>query len=276
MIVFPNAKINLGLHVINRREDGFHNLETTFLSVKLYDVLEVIEKKNYNTNDEPIDLYISGLPVEGNSKDNLISKAYYLMKEESHQLPPVDVYLHKNIPMGAGLGGGSSDAAFMLTLLNKKFNLGCSTELLKSKAAMLGSDCAFFIDNKTSYVFGKGHELEDFEIDVKGLTLLLICPPYHSSTALAYKNVSPRGLEANTQHLKDMFMLPHTEWKKHIKNDFEDSVFKSIPELNAIKKSLYDAGAIYASMSGSGSSIFGLFATSNLPNFPHQVLKQTF
>ncbi len=254
MICFPNAKINLGLHVINKRDDGFHNIETVFYPVPLCDMLEVVTLK---TNDE-FRFNASGLEVAGATDDNLILKAFNLLKADFN-LPATDIHLHKKIPMGAGLGGGSADAAFMLKLLNEKYELHLTNEQLKVYASQLGSDCTFFIDNTPSYLFGKGHELKPYNISLKGWHLVLLYPKVHSNTALAYKNVQRRETLHETSNLFHALQQPVEQWKNTVFNDFETSVFSVFPQLASLKQELYDAGATFALMSGSGSSLFGLF-----------------
>lgn len=257
MIGYPNAKINLGLHVVNKREDGFHNIETVFYPVGLTDMLECVENKSY-ANHESCLFVGHGLPISGNNDTNLVVKAYRILAEEC-KLPSVIVHLNKLIPMGAGLGGGSSDAAFMLKMLNEEFKLGLSNEQLKVFAAQLGSDCAFFIDNTPAYVFGKGHELETINFSLKGYYLVLVNDGSHSNTAMAYRYAKRREHFDNNHTLKHILQQPIQTWKQDLKNDFEDSVFQSLPQLAQIKNWLYDQGALYASMSGSGATMFGLF-----------------
>ncbi|MES2778996.1 MAG: 4-(cytidine 5'-diphospho)-2-C-methyl-D-erythritol kinase [Bacteroidota bacterium] len=265
MICFPNIKINLGLHVINRRTDGFHNIETVFYPVKLADVLEIIEAE---TRTEQITFTSSGLPIDGNAADNLIVKAYQLLHQD-FQLPKVQVHLHKIIPMGAGLGGGSSNAAYMITLLNQKFNLKLSSERMESYAAQLGSDCAFFISNKPAYVYGKGYELEPIEISLNEYYLVLLNTGLHSSTALAYQHVRRREVLDVKDSLKENIKCPVSQWKECMENDFEYSVFQALPLLKEIKNDLYDSGAVYASMSGSGAAMFALYTKK--PQLPEKL-----
>ncbi len=265
MICFPNIKINLGLHVINRRTDGFHNIETVFYPVKFTDILEVIEA---NAQPEQIVFTASGLPVEGKIEDNLIVKAYNLL-HTSIGLPKVKVHLHKIIPMGAGLGGGSSDAAYMITLLNQKFGLQLTVEQMESYAAQLGSDCAFFIQNTPTYAFGKGHELEPVQIDLSGYYLVLFQTGLHSSTATAYQNVRRRETFDSSNSLKEKLRVPVAQWKGIIENDFEYTVFRALPFLAELKSALYDSGALYASMSGSGSSMYALYEKK--PQLPEKL-----
>lgn len=255
MICFPNIKINLGLHVINRRDDGFHNIETIFYSVKFTDILEVIEDE---TQNEQIVFTSSGLVIEGEMMNNLIVKAYLLLHND-FTLPKVKVHLHKIIPMGAGLGGGSSDAAYMISLLNEKFALKLSVQQMEMYAAQLGSDCAFFIQNKPAYVFGKGHELEHIDVSLEGYYMVLLNTGLHSNTAMAYKNVKRREVFDEQKSLKQKIKLPVSRWKDALENDFEYSVFQELPLLATLKDDLYASGALYASMSGSGSSMYALY-----------------
>jgi 4-diphosphocytidyl-2-C-methyl-D-erythritol kinase len=248
MISFPNAKINLGLHITAKRKDGYHDIETCMVPIPLHDALEMIlsNKTVFDT---------SGLSIPGNEKDNLILKAFKLLRKDFNDLPNVHIHLHKNIPMGAGLGGGSADAAFALTLMNNLFDLHLENWFLEDYAAQLGSDCAFFIDNTPKIATGRGEVLEPVEMDLKGNHLLLIKPPIHIGTKEAYAGVIPNKPEKDlAQILKDKSL-----WKTELQNDFEKSIFPKYPELAAIKNSLYDMGAYYAAMSGSGSTVFGLF-----------------
>jgi 4-diphosphocytidyl-2-C-methyl-D-erythritol kinase len=248
MINFPNAKINIGLNITARRADGYHNLETVFYPIKLNDVLEVI------VADE-LSFTSSGLGIPGRVEDNLCVKAYHLMKQD-HDMQPVKIHLHKHIPIGAGLGGGSADAGFFIKLLNHVFNLNLTADVMMAYARQLGADCAFFIESKPVYAFGKGDEFENVELDLSGYHLALVMPPTHVSTAEAYRGVKPAPAKAS---LKELIKLPIAEWRNHIKNDFEDSIFKNHPEIRGVKAALYQAGALYACMSGSGASVFGIF-----------------
>lgn len=256
MIAFSNCKINLGLHIINKREDGFHNLETVFYPIPLADTLELIDNKIDAFNDVTFTSY--GLNIDGSLDSNLVVKAYRLLAND-FKLKAVDFYLLKNIPMGAGLGGGSSNAAFALKLLNDSFGLNLSNKQLENYAAMLGSDCAFFIENKPSYATGRGEILEPINIDLSGYFFVLVKPNIHVSTADAFSNVYKRG--ESLVSLKELINNPIEKWNGLIENDFEKSVFKSHPRIGLIKNELYANGAIYASMSGSGASVFGLFKT---------------
>ncbi len=253
MITFPNAKINLGLNIVEKRPDGYHNLETIFYPINLQDALEVTRREN---NDKEYTLHISGSPLEGEPEDNLVVKAYKLLKKDYPGLLPVDIHMYKHIPAGAGLGGGSSDAACMIKLLNDKFSLGLSTERMEEYAAKLGADCAFFIRNKPVFATGIGNLFEPVELSLKGYHIILIKPDIFVSTRDAFAEIKPVRPAVS---LKEVVKQPIETWKSSMKNDFEDSVFKKFPEIAAIKDELYDLEAVYAAMSGSGSSVYGIF-----------------
>jgi 4-diphosphocytidyl-2-C-methyl-D-erythritol kinase len=253
MITFPNAKINLGLNIVEKRPDGYHNLETIFYPINLQDALEVTRREN---NDKEYTLHISGSPLEGEPEDNLVVKAYKLLKKDYPGLLPVDIHMYKHIPAGAGLGGGSSDAACMIKLLNDKFSLGLSTERMEEYAVKLGADCAFFIRNKPVFATGIGNLFEPVELSLKGYHIILIKPDIFVSTRDAFAEIKPVRPAVS---LKEIVKQPIETWKSSMKNDFEDSVFKKFPEIAAIKDELYDLGAVYAAMSGSGSSVYGIF-----------------
>ena len=253
MITFPNAKINLGLNIVEKRPDGYHNLETIFYPINLQDALEVTRREN---NDKEYTLHISGSPLEGEPEDNLVVKAYKLLKKDYPGLLPVDIHMYKHIPAGAGLGGGSSDAACMIKLLNDKFSLGLSTERMEEYAVKLGADCAFFIRNKPVFATGIGNLFEPVELSLKGYHIILIKPDIFVSTRDAFAEITPVRPAVS---LKEIVKQPMETWKNSMKNDFEDSVFKKFPEIAAIKDELYDLGAVYAAMSGSGSSVYGIF-----------------
>jgi len=248
MIAFANAKINIGLQVLSRREDGYHNLETVFYPLKLYDVVEVVEAPDMR-------FIPSGIPVPGDGRDNLCLRAYRLLSE-THDLPPVHIYLHKAIPIGAGLGGGSADAAFLLTLLNTMFELELDESQLMDYARRLGADCAFFIRNTPVLASGIGDVFEDVKIDLSAYHLVLVKPPVHISTAEAYGTVTP---DPEGRQLKSAIARPVAEWRDTIVNDFEAGIFANHPEIAAVKNQLYENGALFAAMSGSGSSVYGLF-----------------
>jgi 4-diphosphocytidyl-2-C-methyl-D-erythritol kinase len=254
MIIFPNCKINLGLHILRRRPDGFHDLETVFYPLPLRDALEVV-------SDDDLQFGSSGIPVPGDEQDNLCLKAWHLLKADFPDLPPVKIHLHKHIPIGAGLGGGSADAAFMLQLLNDKFRLGISDEQLIAYAARLGSDCAFFIRNKPCYATGRGEVLEPLELDLSQYSWLLVYPGIHVNTGWAFGQITPRVPE---QKLQQSILQPVEEWRNGVYNDFEAPVFRAHPVLEEIKAQLYEAGALYATMSGSGSAMVGIFPKNKI------------
>ena len=253
MITFPNIKINLGLSITEKRPDGYHNLETVFYPVALEDALEI------RTNPEAqqkFTLHQHGMEIAGNPENNLVVKAYLLLDKEFH-LPPVEIHLYKHIPSGAGLGGGSSDAAFMLKLLNEHYNLQLSDNQLEDYAAILGADCAFFIKNTPTYAEGIGNIFSPIELSLKGYRIMIVKPDVFVSTREAFANTRPHRPE---YPVREVIRRPVAEWKDTLINDFEASVFPQYPVIGEIKEELYHQGAIYASMSGSGSSVFGLFA----------------
>lgn len=244
----PNAKINLGLFIKRKLEDGFHELESVFLPIAWNDKLSIEEAQEFKFSS-------SGLSIPGDVKNNLCVKAYQLLKQD-FDIPPVHLHLQKNIPMGAGLGGGSSDAAFTLKGLNQLFSLNLVDENLEHYAAKLGSDCVFFIQNKIALVGGRGEKL-DFTIDFKlNAYVLLVKPKIFISTQEAYSNVKPKSTAVS---LKSLVSRPLAEWKETVHNDFEDALFPIYPELERLKQRLYEMGALYASMSGSGSCMYGIF-----------------
>lgn len=250
MIAFPNCKINLGLSIIEKRADNFHNLETIFYPIPLKDVLEIVP-----SDSSDLVFRSSGLPIPGDSSKNLVLKAYHLLKE-SYNLPAVKIHLYKNIPMGAGLGGGSSDAAFALILLNKLFKLNLTNDELLPLASKLGADCAFFIRNKSVFAYAKGAQFEAIGIDLSGMEILLIKPNVHIRTAEAYAGITPF---AKIRRLNEIIQGDISDWKTTLINDFEKHIFLKHPEIGQIKQELYDQGAIYSAMSGSGSAVFGIF-----------------
>lgn len=252
MITFPNAKINLGLHITARRPDGYHNLETVFYPVPLEDSLEI--HLLHTPNDERCVLHSSGIAIAGKLEDNLVMKAYMLLKQEFN-LPPLNIHLYKRIPSGAGLGGGSADAAFMLKLLNERFELKLTEERLEAYAATLGADCAFFIKNAPTFAEGIGNIFSPISLSLRGYRLCIIKPDIFVSTREAFSQIKPRQPEHS---LREVIARPVTEWKNLLINDFEASVFPQYPAIREIKEKLYNQGAIYAAMSGSGSSVFGV------------------
>ena len=254
MINFPNAKINLGLRVIEKRSDGFHSLESVFYPVKLCDALEIIESKNKGA-----ELTISGIEIPGSKNENLCLRAYRLLSED-HTLPGIHIHLHKVIPTGAGLGGGSSDAAFFIKLMNEKFDLNISWGEMHHYAKQLGSDCSFFVTNRTAFVEGRGDSSEPIDVDLSKFRIGIVHPGIHIETRTAYEGVMPVKPKDSLE--KKIIDLPITKWKEHIKNDFETSLFLKYPLIEKVKEQFYSLGAIYASMSGSGSAVYGIFEKS--------------
>jgi 4-diphosphocytidyl-2-C-methyl-D-erythritol kinase len=248
MVSFPPCKINLGLHVTRKREDGYHELETCFYPVPWTDILEVIKSDVFSFTS-------SGTPIPGDPNQNLCIKAYDLMKA-AYDLPPVRIHLHKIIPTGAGLGGGSSDAAHTLRLLADLFELDIPSDRLMEFAARLGSDCAFFVQDEPRLGIGRGEILTPISVSLRGKYIVLVKPDIHVSTADAYAGIQPAPA---VKPLSEILAQRPGTWKEHLKNDFEKSVFKRFPAIEPIKIRLYNEGAVYASMSGSGSTVFGLF-----------------
>lgn len=250
MVVFPNAKINLGLYVVEKRTDGFHNLETVFYPVPWNDVLEIVPATGDQTT-----LTSSGLTVDAAPEKNLVMRAYKLLENEYH-LPHIDIYLHKVIPFGAGLGGGSADAAAMLVMLNNHFELNISIEKLVEYAAILGSDCPFFVYNRPMLASGRGEELTPINVTLSGYTIVLVKPTFGISTPEAFSGITPKQPAIP---LVEAIKQPIEQWKDTLLNDFEPHLFEKHPQLASIKQQLYDGGAAYAAMSGSGSTLFGIF-----------------
>lgn len=248
MVSFPHCKINLGLHVVEKRSDGYHNIETCFYPVPRTDVLEVIKTDTFAFTT-------SGLTVAGNTEDNLCVKAYRLLEDEFN-LTPVKIHLHKILPMGAGVGGGSADAAFTLRMLNSLFELNLSQERLKSYAIRLGSDCAFFLHDQPMFAESRGELLSPAPVILKGKYIVLVKPGVHVATADAYAGVVPAK---PVTKLQEVLSSPIENWRDTLVNDFEHSVFKKFPVIAELKQRLYNNGACYASMSGSGASVFGIF-----------------
>lgn len=253
MLFFPNTKINIGLNVISRRSDGYHNIETIFCPIGLSDVLEFVPLKGMPAGY--VDFSYSGIQVDGPDESNLCVKAYRVLCN-SFNLPAVAIHLHKIVPPGAGLGGGSSDAAFMLKNLNTQFELNLSEEQLCDFASLLGSDCAFFIKNRPLFGYERGNRFREIPLFPKYFDIVVINPGIHISTAEAYSGVQP----AMPRHrLEELINLPVEAWRDRITNDFEAGIVKKHPIIADIKYKLYNMGAVYASMSGSGSSVYGLF-----------------
>lgn len=255
MLTFPNAKINLGLNITEKRPDGYHNLETVFYPIPVKDALEITPASDSLLPGQKCDLHLWGHSLEGNPNDNLVVKAYRMLSEEFH-LPPIEVHLYKHIPSGAGLGGGSSDAAFMLKMLNEQFQLHLTMDDLEKYATQLGADCAFFIRNQPTFAEGIGNIFSPIELSLAGYQIYLVKPDIFVSTRDAFAHIKPRSAKISP---KDGIHRPVEEWKECLVNDFEESVFPQFPQIAEIKKKMYQMGAIYASMSGSGSSVYGLF-----------------
>lgn len=251
MIIFSNCKINLGLKVLRKRADGYHDLETVFYPLRFVDAIEAIR-----INDGDVQFSSTGIEIDALPQQNLCMKAYGLLKQ-SYDLPPLQLHLHKAIPSGAGLGGGSANAAFTLKLLNAKFNLGLGTERLLDLALQLGSDCPFFIVNKPCIATGRGEILERIELpQLNKYHIAVINPGTHVSTAWAFSRITPGE---NKVSIKDVVAQPVSSWKDQLINDFEDAICNEHPRIREIKEMMYNNGASYASMTGSGSSVFGLF-----------------
>lgn len=259
MILFPNCKINLGLNIIRKREDGYHSIETVFYPVQWQDALEGIKSGVEHTISEMesgVRFTSSGLTIAGDKKNNLSLKAWHLIKKDFPELPPLLLHLHKSIPMGAGLGGGSADGAFTLQLLNELYQLSLSKEQLIQYALQLGSDCPFFILNKPCLATGRGEILEEIELDLSGYHFVIVHPGIHVSTSQAFAEIRPHLPEYS---IKQLIQQPVASWKNRLVNDFEAVVSKKHPEIGRMKEALYAHGAIYASMTGSGSAVLGIF-----------------
>ena len=254
MIVYPNAKINIGLNVVEKRPDGYHNLETVFYPIGLQDILE-IQEMDADVPACGYRLKLTGTVLDGSPEDNLVVRALKLLKRD-FDIPPVSIGLYKHIPTGAGLGGGSADAAFTVKTLNERFKLGLTIQQMEDYCSQLGADCPFFIQDKPVFATGIGNIFEPINLSLKGKTLVLIKPDIFVSTRDAYSAVKPQVPEVS---LKELLAQPIETWKDNVVNDFEASVFPKYAEIAAIKDKLYDLGAIYASMSGSGSSVYGIF-----------------
>ncbi|MBC6988239.1 4-(cytidine 5'-diphospho)-2-C-methyl-D-erythritol kinase [Hymenobacter sp. BT491] len=254
MLVFPNAKLNLGLYITSQRADGFRNLESVFVPLPWTDALEILPA-------EANSLTLSGIPIPGEVETNLCWRAYELLKAD-FDLPPVQMHLHKVVPIGAGLGGGSGDASFALRALNELFNLNCSPEVLENYARRLGSDCAFFIRNKPVFAHEKGDVFEPIALDLTGVACKVIYPNLHISTGEAYSRVVPR---TPRHDLRQSIAQPMETWRETVGNDFEDALTPFHPVLGELKQALYTAGAAYASLSGSGSAVYGFFPKQQVP-----------
>jgi len=248
MISFPNAKLNLGLSITGKRDDGFHFIETIMVPTHFCDALEFVESKKDSFN-------LSGISVAGHKQSNLVLKALNLVREK-YKIPPLNIHLHKNIPVGAGLGGGSADGAFMIKMLNEYFKIGMETSEMKKTASLLGSDCSFFIQNIPQIVTGTGEIMEEINFHLPGKYLFILKPNFSISTKDAYNGIE---VNENPKEPKKIIQNDILSWKKDLKNEFETKLFMTHPEIENIKDKLYVSGAIYASMSGSGSAVYGIF-----------------
>jgi len=262
VIIFPNCKINLGLNIIRKRGDGFHDLETVFYPIPVCDVLEIIPVHDEAYNND-LSLSVNGMTIEGSKEDNLCVKAFRLLKKDFPQLPPIRMYLYKTIPAGAGLGGGSADAVFTLKLLNNLFDLKLSWEQYFKYSTKLGSDCAFFIINEPCFAKGKGEILDRVNVDLRFYKFVLVNPNIRIHTANAFAQTTPAVPPIS---IKEIIQQPVNNWRDSLRNDFEESTFTQFPEIRKIKDALYEAGATYASMSGSGSSVYGIFEKEKEPH----------
>lgn len=253
MIVYPNCKINIGLRILNKRADGYHNIESVFYPIAVRDIMEItrIEPATENT----IRFVSSGIAIPGEAHENICVKAYELINKD-YSLPGIKVHLHKQIPIGAGLGGGSADAAFFIKALNELDELNLSFGEMHHYAKQIGSDCSFFINNKPALALQKGEVLEPVELSLKGYHMVIVYPNIHVSTAMAYAGVVPN---ADGESIEEMIKLPIASWKGNILNAFEAGIVNHFPVIGNIKNELYNLGALYASMTGSGSAIYGIF-----------------
>ena len=267
MICFPTCKINLGLRITQKRADGFHALETVFFPISIKDALEIIIEPD--TSATPITFTSSGLAINGDPSDNLCFKAYEILKKDYPTIPNIKMHLHKTIPMGAGLGGGSADGAFTLVALNQLLNLQIPEQALLDYALQLGSDCPFFIINTPAFATGRGEILKPINLNLDGYSIVIVNPGIAISTKLAFSLITPKVPDTN---MEAIICEPVTSWKEKLINDFEQPIFNSFPELANIKETLYQKGAVYASMTGTGSTVYGIFPTSMMDtlsfNFP--------
>ena len=256
MVIFPNCKINLGLNVIRKRPDGYHDIETIFFPIPITDVLEIITSEETQIN-------ITGIPIDF-SGENICLRAYHLLKKDYPVLPELKIHLHKVIPVGAGLGGGSANGAFTLLLLNKKYNLQIPEQKLYGYASELGSDCPFFILNKPAFASGRGEILEELPLFLSEYQMLVVNPGIHINTKEIFQQITPNE---DSTSIKDIILLPVNEWKNKLTNDFEKIVFKKHTVIKNLKDQMYENGAIYAAMTGTGSTVFGLFSKNENINF---------
>jgi 4-diphosphocytidyl-2-C-methyl-D-erythritol kinase len=257
MIFFPNAKINIGLHVKGRRKDGYHELETIYYPLPLHDVLELLPAEKFNFTR-------TGLPIPGADRQNLCVRALELLQREFPDLPRCAIWLYKGIPVGAGLGGGSADGSFMLRLINQVFGLGLSAQRLSAMALELGSDCPFFLLNAPCLATGRGEILEPIPLDLSNFRLMLVNPRIHVDTKWAFSKVMTQG--TGLRQLRGIAEGPLESWRGNLRNDLEEPVMREYPQLAGLKSELYAAGALYVSMTGSGSSLFALFSRKSRPS----------
>ena len=276
MLFFPNCKINLGLKITGKRADGYHNIETVFFPVQLKDAIEIIDN---TTSLKTVEFSQSGIALDGLQNDNLCIKAWELLKNDFPTLASIKLHLHKAIPSGAGLGGGSADGSFTLVYLNQKYSLNLSENQLLAYALQLGSDCPFFIINSPCLANGRGELLQPIQLSLSGYRLVLVNPGIHVNTRWAFSQLKLTEPSSNytanfKQSLATIVSGSINHWKNNLTNDFEIPVFEKFPIIHSIKQTLYDKGAIYASMSGSGSSVFGIFNDSKMPSlhFPNNFL----
>ncbi len=256
MITFPIAKINLGLNVVEKRLDGYHNLQTVFYPVPIMDALEIAPMSEGFPSDVDCDLKVTNIHIEGDEQRNLVVRAYQLLKKDFPKLPRIHTHLWKGIPTQAGMGGGSSDCAYMIRLLNETFDLQLTNEQMQQYAAQLGADCAFFIKSVPCYAEGIGEQLEPISLDLSGWYIGVVRPDIPVPTKEAFSRIHPHYPSLNC---REVVMQPVETWRDNLINDFEESVFALHPEIGAVKEQLYKMGATYAAMSGSGSALFGLF-----------------
>lgn len=260
MVLFPNCKINLGLNIIRKRTDGYHDLETVFYPITIRDALEAIR-----SNEKDIQFSSTGLTIDGNADSNLCVKAFRLLQKDYPSIAPLQMHLHKAIPMGAGLGGGSADGAFALQLINDVCGLGLTNDQLIPYALMLGSDCPFFLYNKPCFATGRGEVMQPVQVNLSAYYFILVNPGIHISTREAFAHIQPK-LPGKPIH--EIIQQPIPDWKQELVNDFEASVLPQHPTIRHIKETLYAQGAVYASMTGTGSTVYGIFASEHKPSLP--------
>jgi 4-diphosphocytidyl-2-C-methyl-D-erythritol kinase len=263
VVLFPNCKINIGLNVVSKRADAYHNIETVFYPLNWCDAVEIIPISDNNALSASLHFTQSGLSIPGKEADNICLKAYKILKKDFPGIPAISMHLHKTIPTGAGLGGGSANGAFTLLLINKKFNLNLSPEQLFQYALQLGSDCPFFVINEPCYATARGEKMEMLTLNLSSYSFLIVYPSIHINTAWAFSMVTPAY---PPKPVKTIVQQPVETWKEELVNDFELPVFSQYPQIAQIKKSLYDNGALYASLSGSGSSVYGIFSKNKVPD----------